>query len=54
VPWSHDPNQGFLRALAALGRAAGAIGETAEVERIRTFLVDSDPDAAKHLGPLAP
>ena len=22
VPWSHEPNQGFLRALHALGRAA--------------------------------
>jgi len=54
VPWSHEPNQGFLRALAALGRAADAIGETAEVQRIRAFLTDSDPDAAKHLGPLAP
>ena len=54
VPWSHEPNQGFLRALAALGRAADAIGETAEVERITTFLLDSDPDAREHLGPLAP
>jgi hypothetical protein len=54
VPWAHEPNQGFLRALAALGRAAAAIGETPEVDRIRTFLTDSDPDAPKHLGPLAP
>ena len=28
MPWSHEPNRGFLRALAALSRAAGAIGET--------------------------
>src|SRR5215207_7603147 len=34
VPWSHEPNRGFLRALHALGRAAGAIGETAEEQRI--------------------
>src|SRR5262245_36428269 len=54
VPWSHGPNQGFLRALAALGRAAAIIGETAEVERIGTFLADSDPEAAERLGPLAP
>ncbi|MDQ2710072.1 MAG: DUF3151 domain-containing protein, partial [Actinomycetota bacterium] len=27
VPWAHEPNQGFLRALAALARAAGEIGE---------------------------
>ena len=29
VPWEHVPNRGFLRALAALARAAAAIGETA-------------------------
>ena len=45
VPWSHGPNQGFLRALAALGRAAGVIGETAEQERCASFLRDSDPAA---------
>jgi hypothetical protein len=43
IPWSHEPNRGFLRALAALGQAAAAIDETAEVERVRTFLLDSDP-----------
>ena len=46
VPWSHEPNRGFLRALYALGRAAAAIGESEEVTRIRTFLDDSDPTAA--------
>ena len=30
IPWSYEPNQGFLRALAALHRAARAIGETEE------------------------
>ena len=45
VPWAHAPNQGFLRALYALGRAAGAINETAEAERISQFLNDSDPAA---------
>ncbi|NKX54996.1 DUF3151 domain-containing protein [Arthrobacter mobilis] len=45
IPWEHEPNRGFLRALYALGRAAGAIGETAEVERIGKFLDDSDPQA---------
>ncbi len=49
VPWSHEPNQGFLRALAALGQAAAAIGETAEVERIGKFLFDSDPTAPGQL-----
>ncbi len=50
VPWEHAPNQGFLRALYALGRAAGAIGETQESDRIRTFLDDSDPAARAALG----
>ena len=45
VPWAHAPNQGFLRALHALGRAAGAIEETAEADRIGTFLDESDPAA---------
>lgn len=45
VPWSHGPNQGFLRALHALGRAAGEIGETDEADRVAAFLDDSDPAA---------
>lgn len=49
VPFSHAPNQGFLRALHALGRAAGEIGEDAEADRIRQFLDDSDPTAAAQL-----
>lgn len=49
VPWSHAPNQGFLRALHALGRAAGAIGEDDEAQRCRAFLDDSDPEAARVL-----
>ncbi len=42
VPWSHEGNRGFLRCLIALGRAASAIGETEEVERIDAFLDDCD------------
>ncbi len=49
VPWSHEPNRGFLRALAALSRAAEVIGETAEAERCATFLRDSSPEAADQL-----
>ncbi|WP_077489694.1 DUF3151 domain-containing protein [Sinomonas mesophila] len=45
VPWEHEPNQGFLRALYALGRAASAIGEADEPERIEKFLEGSDPTA---------
>ena len=46
VLWAHEPNRGFLRALAALGAAAQAIGEDAERRRCATFLDDCDPDAA--------
>ena len=50
IPWEHEPNRGFLRALAALGKAAGAIGETEEQERCATFLRDSSATAAEELG----
>ena len=43
IPWSHVPNRGVLRALYALRRAAAAIGEAAEVERLSNFLQDADP-----------
>ena len=44
VPWDHEPNQGFLRCLRALGRAAAAINEIDEAERISAFLLDCDPN----------
>ncbi|HVL86009.1 MAG TPA: DUF3151 domain-containing protein [Pseudonocardia sp.] len=50
VPWAHEPNRGFLRALGALHRAAAAIGETDEAERTGAFLADCDPAAAAALG----
>jgi hypothetical protein len=50
VPWSHEPNRGFLRALAALSRAAGAIGETDEEQRCAQFLRDSSREGAEALG----
>ncbi|MFC4005479.1 DUF3151 domain-containing protein [Prauserella oleivorans] len=50
VPWEHRPNQGFLRALAALAKAASRIGETDEYERCTKFLADADPAAAKATG----
>jgi uncharacterized protein DUF3151 len=49
IPWTHAPNQGFLRALAALATAARSIGETEEYDRCRQFLTDSDPAAAEAL-----
>jgi hypothetical protein len=50
VPWSHEPNRGFLRALAALSRAARAIGESDEEARCAQFLRDSSPEGARQLG----
>lgn len=46
VPLDHEPNQGFLRALRALARAADAISETDEAERCAGFLRDCGADAA--------
>lgn len=53
VPWEHEPNRGFLRALYALGRAASAIGEPGEPERIDEFLKGSDPTAKAQIEALA-
>ena len=49
MPWEHEPNRGFLRALAALGSAAEQISETTEAERVRTFLADCSPTAVSEL-----
>ncbi|MGL6234044.1 MAG: DUF3151 domain-containing protein [Segniliparus sp.] len=50
VPWEHEPNQGFLRAVAALAKAAKAIGEEPEYQRCLELLLDSDPQSAVELG----
>ena len=49
VPRGHEPNRGFLRAVAALAAAAGAIGEDAEQQRCADLLADCDPEAARVL-----
>jgi hypothetical protein len=49
VPWEHEPNRGFLRALAVLQKAAAAIGEQDEAERCAALLADSDPQAVREL-----
>lgn len=49
VPWEHEPNRGFLRALALLALSARAIGETDEWERCSQFLRDSSATAAEQL-----
>ena len=51
IPWEHEPNQGFLRCLNALARAAQAIGEKDEAERCAQFLRDSSTAAAEALAP---
>lgn len=50
VPFAHEPNQGFLRCVAALARAADEIGETAEYQRCLDLLDDCDPAARGELG----
>ena len=49
ITWEHEPNQGFLRSLHALSRAAAAIGEDDEAIRCATFLRDSSATAAAQL-----
>lgn len=44
VPWSHEENRGFLRSLAGLGTAAGAIGEDTEATRCSDFVMQLAPD----------
>lgn len=50
VPWEHEPNRGFLRALWALSVAAGRFGEVVEEERCAQFLRDSSAGAYAALG----
>jgi hypothetical protein len=50
IPWAHEPNRGFLRALHALATAAAAINETDEAKRCAQLLADSDPEAVAALG----
>ncbi|RVW01694.1 DUF3151 domain-containing protein [Rhodococcus spongiicola] len=50
VPYSHEPNRGFLRCVAALARAAQSIGENDEYARCLDLLEDCDPRAAEALG----
>ena len=46
VPWSHEPNRGFLRCVTVLAAAAGRIGEVDEQERCTQLLRDCDPSLA--------
>lgn len=50
VRWCHETNRGFLRAVAGLGRAAGAIGEVDEEARCAEFSYQLDPEWAAGAG----
>ncbi len=45
VPWTHEPNRGFLQCLAILALTARSIGESDEWERCSQFLYDSSEAA---------
>ena len=49
VPWEHEPNRGFLTALAILATSAQAIRETDEWQRCSQFLRDCSASAADAL-----
>ncbi|OYN88620.1 DUF3151 domain-containing protein [Parenemella sanctibonifatiensis] len=49
IPWEHEPNRGFLRALWALKVAADRIGDTEESARCAQFLRDSSATAYEEL-----
>jgi hypothetical protein len=46
VPWSHEPNRGFLRCVTVLAQAAERIGEVDEHDRCTQLLRDCDPSLA--------
>ncbi len=54
IPWEHEPNQGFLRALWALACAARRIGEQAEYERCVLFLLEASEGGYVELARVRP
>lgn len=49
VPFVHKPNQGVLRAIAALALASKMIDDQGEYDRCRQMLSDADPDSVRVL-----
>lgn len=49
IPYEHEPNRGFLRALWSLARAAQRIGDDAEFDRCAQFLRDSSDSGYRSL-----
>ena len=50
VPWRHESNRGFLRALRGLQKMAVVIGESDEAERCAIFLLQLDPSGVPDEG----
>lgn len=50
VPWSHEPNRGFLRCVGVLARATADIAELDEAQRCAELLRECDPEAEHLLG----
>ena len=51
VPFSHEPNQGVLKAIAMLAVTSQAIGDQAEYDRCHQMLSDADPQSVEKLLP---
>ena len=49
LPWSHEPNRPFLRALAALADASERFGDAREAQRCREFMHESSKEAYEEL-----
>ncbi|MGZ5366957.1 MAG: DUF3151 domain-containing protein [Aeromicrobium sp.] len=49
VPWSHEPNRGFLRSLAVRAEASERLGDVEETHRCREFLHESSAEAYAEL-----
>jgi len=49
VPWSHEPNRGFLKSLAVLAEASERLGDLEETHRCREFLHESSAEAYAEL-----
>jgi hypothetical protein len=53
IPWSHEPNQGFLRCLAALARDAGDIGDMDKADGWWSLLDDSSLEGYENIKKLS-
>ncbi|MGH3424775.1 MAG: DUF3151 domain-containing protein [Nocardioidaceae bacterium] len=49
IPWGHEPNRGFLRALTALADTSERVGDEEEAHRCREFLRESSAEAYRQL-----